>query len=83
MKLLFRAADRVVVVRPNSERAAETAEIAAKIRQYVAAVKVADNIVGGLQQARQWAGPAGIVCVAGSLYMIGEARQSALEYKLV
>jgi dihydrofolate synthase/folylpolyglutamate synthase len=78
MRLLFRATDRVVVVRPNSERAAEAAKIAVEIREFVAAVKVGDSIAGGLQQARQWAGPDGIVCVAGSLYMVGEARKSAL-----
>lgn len=78
MRLLFQPIDSVVVVRPNSERAAQASRIAEEITEYVSAVQVADSIVAGLRQARLWAGPDGIVCVAGSLYMIGEARQSAV-----
>lgn len=78
MRLLFHSVDRVVVVRPNSQRAAQASQVAAEITEYVAAVQVADSIVAGLRQARLWAGPDGIVCVAGSLYMIGEARRSVV-----
>ena len=77
--ILFRPIDRAVVVEPNSQRAASASDIAREISGYVAAVATADSIAAGLDQARSWAGPTGIVCVAGSLYMIGEARQLLLE----
>jgi dihydrofolate synthase/folylpolyglutamate synthase len=77
-RLLFRLFDRVIVVEPNSPRAASAAEIADEISGYVAAVTTADSIASGLLQAKLWAGPQGIVCVAGSLYMIGDARQLLL-----
>ena len=41
----------------------------------VARVETAADIAGGLLKAKLWAGPGGIVCAAGSLYMIGEVRQ--------
>jgi dihydrofolate synthase/folylpolyglutamate synthase len=78
-RILFRPIDRAVVVEPNSQRAASASDIAREISGYVAAVATADSIAAGLDQARSWAGPTGIVCVAGSLYMIGEARQLLLE----
>jgi dihydrofolate synthase/folylpolyglutamate synthase len=74
-RILFRSCDRVVVVRPNSQRAAAAADIAREIADGKVEAIAADSIAAGLNRARSWAGPTGIVCVAGSLYMIGEARQ--------
>ena len=74
-KLLFRSCDRVVVVAPNSPRAAAAVDIANEITAGAVEAIAADSIAAGLAMARSWAGPTGIVCVAGSLYMIGEARQ--------
>ena len=76
---LFHPSDRAIVVEPNSPRAASACEIADEISGYVAAVSVAADIASGLLQAKLWAGPQGIVCVAGSLYMIGDARQLLLK----
>ena len=78
-KILFRACDRVVVVRPNSQRAAAPVDIANEIAAGAVEAIAVDSIAAGLAQARSWAGPTGIVCVAGSLYMIGEARQLLLK----
>jgi len=74
-RILFRDIDRAIVVRPNSGRAAAVTDIAGEILGYVSEVEPADSIAEGLLQAKQWAGPHGIVCAAGSLYMIGEVRQ--------
>ena len=74
-RILFRPIDRAVVVRPNSGRAAAVEEIAREIVGYVAEVETAETIGEGLGLAEEWAGPDGIVCAAGSLYMIGEVRQ--------
>jgi dihydrofolate synthase/folylpolyglutamate synthase len=74
-RILFRKIDRAVVVRPNSGRAAAVEDIAREIAVYVADVKAAVTIGEGLGLAKEWAGRDGIVCAAGSLYMIGEVRQ--------
>ena len=72
---LFRSTDRAVVVKPNSPRAAEAEDIAAEIACHAASSEAAPTIAAGLETARRLAGREGIVCAAGSLYMIGEARR--------
>ena len=74
-RTLFRRCDRVVVVRPHSDRAAAVEDIAREIAGYVTAVKTGGTIAEGLALAQEWAEPDGIVCAAGSLYMIGEVRR--------
>ncbi len=74
-RILFRGKDRAVVVRPHSDRAAAVEDIAREIAAYVAEVKTGDTISKGLELAKELAGSDGIVCAAGSLYMIGEVRQ--------
>jgi dihydrofolate synthase/folylpolyglutamate synthase len=68
--------DKVVVTLPLSERACPAGDVAQQIQQLgiIAAVQVENNICEALASARQLAGPEGIVCVAGSLYLIGAAR---------
>lgn len=70
---LVRAADSVVAVRPSSERAADPEAI---IRLATARrAEAAASVAGAIARARELAGPAGLVCVAGSLYLVGPARQ--------
>jgi dihydrofolate synthase / folylpolyglutamate synthase len=64
--------DTVVVVAPKSDRAAQPIEVAQEIS--AAQVETADTIADGLQRAKLLAGPEGIVCAAGSLYLIGAVR---------
>lgn len=73
---LIRSCDRVVVVAPLSERAGEPAEVAALITAEL--VKTADSIEAGLQEVFSLAGESGIVCAAGSLYLIGAVRKRVL-----
>ena len=64
--------DAVVTVAPLSERAMAAADLAMLIR--AERVEDAPTVADGLTKAVEWAGPTGIVCVCGSLYMIGVAR---------
>ena len=69
---LIRPNDKVVVVAPLSERASEPKEIA---REIVAGhVEIAGSIMEGLERTRAIAGDNSVICVAGSLYLIGAAR---------
>lgn len=70
---LIRTTDTVVTVQPLSYRAATPEEIAQEIE--ARHVEAAASIAAGIERAKELAGPGGIVCVAGSLYLIGEARQ--------
>ncbi|MBP2637158.1 MAG: fpgS [Firmicutes bacterium] len=70
---LIRTTDTVVTVQPLSYRAATPEEIAREIE--AKHVEAAASIESGIERAKQLASTDGVVCVAGSLYLIGEARQ--------
>jgi dihydrofolate synthase/folylpolyglutamate synthase len=74
---LIRPTDTVVTVQPLSYRAATPEEIAQEIKAHH--VEAASAIDSGIDRAKELAGPNGVVCVAGSLYLIGEARQIILK----
>ena len=70
---LINPADKVVVVAPISDRAGEPEKIAELIQ--AAHVETADSIREGLEKVRCLAGKNSVICVAGSLYLIGAARK--------
>lgn len=68
--------DGVVTTAPNSERSIPAKELAERIRDLVEApVLVSDEVDLALDMAKAEAGPDGAVLVAGSLYLVGEARE--------
>lgn len=69
---LVRSQDAVVLVRPLSDRAADPVKVAGKLT--AKRVETADSIEKGYINARAIAGKDGVVCVAGSLYLVGPAR---------
>lgn len=77
---LVRNSDRVVAVKPDSPRAAEPAVVAAQFP--IGQAIVSTTVSEGIRQAVKLAGAGGIVCVAGSLYQVGEARKAALSRQL-
>jgi dihydrofolate synthase/folylpolyglutamate synthase len=74
IQALIRPKNSVVVVAPVSERAGEPALIAQEIHS-AKHVEIAESIEQGLARVKDIAGENGVVCVAGSLYLIGTARQ--------
>ncbi len=75
-RILVRPVDQVITVRPDSPRSAGPAELAAHFPDGQA--HISTTVSEGVRQAVGLAGPNGIVCVAGSLYQVGEARKAAL-----
>jgi dihydrofolate synthase/folylpolyglutamate synthase len=68
--------DGVVTTAPRSERSVQPIELADRIRDLVdSPILVAEDVELALDMARAEAGPEGAVLVAGSLYLVGEARQ--------
>jgi dihydrofolate synthase/folylpolyglutamate synthase len=66
----------VVTTAPKSERSVQPVELADRIRDLVDnPILVAEDVELALDMARAEAGPEGAVLVAGSLYLVGEARQ--------
>ncbi|MDR3565330.1 MAG: bifunctional folylpolyglutamate synthase/dihydrofolate synthase [Negativicutes bacterium] len=70
---LIRAEDAAIIVRPQSDRAADPEVVARTLT--TARVGTAASIEDGYAKARLAAGPDGVICVAGSLYLIGAARE--------
>jgi dihydrofolate synthase/folylpolyglutamate synthase len=68
--------DGVVTTAPKSERSVPPIELAERIRDLVdLPALIAEDVELALDMARAEAGPDGAVLVAGSLYLVGEARQ--------
>lgn len=70
---LVRCQDDAVIVRPLSDRAADPAEIVGNLA--AKRIELAETIDQGYAKACSLAGKDGVVCVAGSLYLIGPARK--------
>lgn len=73
VKTLIRPKDKVVVVAPMSERAGKPEVVAREIKGEF--VETAVSIKEGLERAKALAGTESVLCIAGSLYLVGAARQ--------
>ncbi len=76
VKLLAPLVDVAVITRPDSPRAAEPAQVAAHFRSQGGRCEMREEprISAAVDQALALAGPEDLVCVCGSLYLVGEAR---------
>jgi dihydrofolate synthase / folylpolyglutamate synthase len=70
---LLPVADAVVATRYQQPRALAEAALAARIPDSLP-TETAPDIAAALDRARAIAGPAGLIVVAGSLFLVGEAR---------
>lgn len=70
---LFRPQDQVITVAPLSDRAADAHMLSRQIPAKRA--EGADTLDEAIVKAQQWAGETGVVCICGSLYLIGSARK--------
>ncbi len=72
-EILFPLAERVIVTRANSPRAASPDEIAAAVQHIEAAVTHAESVSAALEFARGLCARDGVIVVTGSIYIVGEA----------
>jgi dihydrofolate synthase/folylpolyglutamate synthase len=79
---LFPAADRVIITRPDMARAAEPEEVA-RVAVPPGAdsskITLARGACEALKAARAQTPPLGLICITGSLYLIGELQRALLE----
>jgi dihydrofolate synthase / folylpolyglutamate synthase len=73
---LFPAARHLVFTRPDNARAAEVEELvrAVPVPAGSSTITLAPSSRDALTIARSLAGPEGVVCVTGSLYLVGEIK---------
>ncbi len=67
-------AAQFVTVTPGSYRALSAGDLAKSLSQYGKPVTACDSVAEGVQRACELAGPDGLVCAFGSLYMTGDIR---------
>jgi len=72
---LFPLADRVILTRPNSERALSPEELRLAAGRFHGDIEVVENPGDALRYALSLAGKKDLVCVAGSLYLVGEIKK--------
>src|SRR6266540_2042330 len=74
LRALVPVARRLHVVAPATPRARAAADVLAHARALGASADVHADVAEALACARRAAADGGLVCVAGSLYLVGEAR---------
>jgi len=70
--------DGLVATGSHHVRALPAAVVAEAARAHGLAARVELRPEASLAAAREWAGPQGVVIVAGSLYLLGDIREVAL-----
>ena len=76
LQILLRPNDTVVVTAPNSDRASDPEVVAKKIRTQH--VEVQQDPEEALERVLELANEERLLCIAGSLYLIGGMRQKLL-----
>jgi dihydrofolate synthase / folylpolyglutamate synthase len=74
MSTLVPGADAVVVTRANHPRAADLDRLSDAARRHAANVLAIPGIEDALAEARALAGSEGIICAAGSLFIVADVR---------
>jgi len=72
-EILFPIAERVVLTQANIPRSATAAEIRQASSRVEVDIREASDVKSALAEAGRIAGPAGLVVVTGSIYIVGEA----------
>ncbi len=78
LKSLLPVADRVILTRAKIDRALAPEKMLPLARSLVKSVQVIDDVAQAVKYARDTTPAAHAICVAGSLYVVGEAK-TALE----
>ena len=71
---LLPLAKAFITITPDSQRALQAQALADYLRGEGAEAHSCETVEQGMEKALSMAGPEDVVCVCGSLYMIGEAR---------
>ncbi|MGB9235390.1 MAG: folylpolyglutamate synthase/dihydrofolate synthase family protein [Terriglobales bacterium] len=74
-EILFPIAERVIATHANNPRAASPAEIRQAAARVAGEISEAESVAAALDQAKEAAGPGGLVVVTGSIYIVGEAMR--------
>ena len=83
LQILAEASGRIIVTRPTINRALKTDVLETEARRLWPEVRVAPSVDRAVQMAvDNYSGPDEVICVAGSLYVVGEAKTALAGMKL-
>lgn len=71
---LFDLADILILTCANISRAASPQELASKIKQHRGQILISESVPKAIRQAKSIATEEDLICVTGSLYVVGEAQ---------
>jgi len=74
---------KVIVTRSRHPRAMAPAPLAAEFAKHGVKAQIAEDVPAALSQALALAGDKDLVCVAGSLFVVGEAMEQAAKLSLI
>jgi len=80
---LYPPFDKVIVTRSRHPRALALAPLAAEFAKHGVKALVAGDVPSALSQALALAGDKDLVCVAGSLFVVGEAMEQTVKLSLI
>jgi dihydrofolate synthase/folylpolyglutamate synthase len=80
---LFSLFDKVIVTRSRHPRAMAPAPLVAEFARHGVKAQVAEDVPSALSQALALAGDKDLLCVAGSLFVVGEAMEQAARLSLI
>jgi len=76
LRPLMKLCNRVIVTRPVIDRALDPEILFSEARQYVQDVRLFPDVDQAVTHAMSTAEPDDVICIAGSLYVVGEAKQT-------
>ena len=74
--------DRLIVTRPQTYRAMPSEKIASVAARYTHNIDIIDNSIDALKHALTLADMNDLICVAGSLYLVGEIKKAFFQQKV-
>jgi dihydrofolate synthase / folylpolyglutamate synthase len=83
LKNLIAPCHRVIVTQPSIDRAVPANELAAVARKFATNVSIVPDVGAAVEQALKSSKSDEVVCVAGSLYVVGEAKTALREMGVV
>lgn len=75
LKLFSDFADRLILVKPNQDRAMPPSQLKSHLQSCQKPVEIIEQIPYALQTAKKSANPDDLICVTGSIFTVAEAKQ--------
>jgi len=76
LKALLNVCDRVILTQPEIDRSLPPETLAEIARRMISDVSVIPEVGQAIQYALKMTNPADVICIAGSLYLVGDAKKT-------